>query len=129
MADNNLADLDPRMQVLCREWMAQCKNAGLDVRVTITWRDAAAQDAAYAAGLSHARAGQSPHECVDANGNPCARAFDFAIFDADGHYITNGEDPRYRQAGEIGEGIGLVYGGVWHHPDWDHLQLAGWKTA
>ncbi len=55
-------------------------------------------------------------------------AFDFAIFDENAKYITDGSDTRYRQAGEIGKSLGLEYGGDWvKWKDFDHLQLAGWK--
>lgn len=130
MTDRNIADLCPALQAVYAQWLAQCKAAGLNTKAIVTWRSAADQNKAHDAGLSNARAGESPHNVCDANGNPASCAFDFAIFTAGGAYITDGKDPRYRQAGEIGKGLGLVYGGDFHaFPDEDHLELADWRDA
>jgi len=129
MTDANLNDFCPDLQILYKEWLRQCTAAGLNTHAIVTWRDPADQDAAKAEGLSNAAAGQSPHNCCDATGNPASKAFDFGIFKADGSYVTNGTDAHYIQAGEIAEGIGLVWGGRWIHPDYDHIEMADWKTA
>lgn len=129
MTDSNLLHLDPELLRIYREWMIECNNAGLAVKATTTWRSASDQDAAKTKGLSNASAGQSPHNCVDADGNPCSKAFDFGCFNDQGTYITDGQNPAYEQAGEIGEKLGLTWGGRWHHPDYDHLELADWKST
>lgn len=128
MTDSNVNDLCPELLAIYREWLMQCHEAGWAVKAIVTWRTASEQDKAKAAGLSNAAAGQSPHNCCNTDGTPASRAFDFAIFDHDASYVTNGSDDRYRQAGEIGEGLGLVWGGRWAHPDWDHFELKNWKT-
>lgn len=128
MTSRDINDLCPEAQTLCREFMAQCKAAGIDARQIVTYRGPAEQNAAKAAGLSNAAAGQSPHNYCDADGKPASRAFDFGIFEDHGVYITDGEDERYLQAGEIGEGVGLSWGGRWQHPDYDHMELRNWKT-
>lgn len=127
MTDNALSDLDPRLQIIAQQWLDLCAAAKINVRITVTYRDADAQGAAYDKGLSNAKAGQSPHNCC-IDGKPASRAFDFAVF-SDGQYITDGTDLRYRQAGEIGKSLGLEYGGDWHKPDHDHLQMSSWKTV
>jgi hypothetical protein len=127
MTDNSLSDLDPKLQSIAQEWLAKC-NAQFTTRITVTWRSADEQGAAFDKGLSNAKAGQSPHNVCNADGSPCARAFDFAIFD-NGEYVTDGTDPRYAQAGQIGKDLGLAWGGDWHHPDFDHLETVDWKTA
>jgi len=127
-ADTNISDLCPELQIIYRQWLAQCHAAGLAVKVIVTWRDAANQNAAKAAGLSKACFGASPHNCCDDTGAPASKAFDFAVFDENACYITDGADTRYRQAGEIGKGLGLVWGGDWvHFKDFDHLELNNWK--
>lgn len=128
MTDNNINDLCPELLTIYREWLMQCHEAGLAVKAIVTWRDGIDQDAAKSNGLSNAGAGQSPHNCCDNHGLPSSKAFDFAIFD-NGQYIKDGADPRYTKAGEIGEGLGLHWGGRWHHPDWDHLELTDWKLT
>lgn len=123
----DITKLCPELQIIYKEWQMQCINAGLNTHAIVTWRDASAQNAAKEAGLSNAGAGQSAHNCCDADGNPASKAFDFGIFEDDGSYVTNGTDPRYTQAGNIGVGLNLVYGGNWvKFKDWDHLELKDW---
>lgn len=122
MTDSNIRDLCPELQSIYKMWLSQCHDAGLAVRAIVTWRSSADQDAAKAKGLSNASAGQSPHNCCDTDGKPASRAFDFAVFAP--NYITDGADPRYTKAAEIGKELGLVWGGDWHSfKDYDHLEL------
>lgn len=127
MTDSDITHLCPKLLVLYREWLIRCHAANLAVKLTISYRSAEEQNIAKAHGKSNASAGESPHNCVDSDGKPSSRAFDFACFDENAHYITDGTDPRYRQAGEIGKELGLAWGGDWNHPDWDHLELINWK--
>lgn len=127
MASRRIEDLHPDLQLICHEFLAQAANQNIDVLITCTWRSNIEQDIAKAKGLSNASAGQSPHDCCNADGSPNSKAFDFGIFD-NGKYVTDGTDERYRKAGEIGESLGLVWGGSWNHPDWDHIELSNWKT-
>lgn len=128
MTDSDINDLCPELKNIYSEWLIECHKAGLAVKAIITWRSGIDQNAAKVKGLSNASAGESPHNCCDAHGNPFSKAFDFAVFDTDASYVKDGTDPRYTQAGEIGEGLGLEWGGRWHHADYDHLQLSNWKT-
>lgn len=128
MTDANAQDLCVEILPIYRQWLMECHEAGLAVRATVTWRSRADQDKVKALGLSNASAKESPHNCMDSFGLPASKAFDFAIYNNDASYVKDGMDPRYRQAGEIGESLGLVWGGRWLHPDWDHLELANWKT-
>lgn len=127
MTDRNPAHLCPELQAIARQWLSSCQIAGLTARINVTWRNPTDQDKAYAAGLSNAKAGQSPHNITLRDGTPYSMAFDFALFD-NGKYITDGEDDRYKRAGVIGKDLGLAWGGDWHRPDWDHLEMSDWKT-
>lgn len=127
MTDSNLNDLDPILQPLANKFLESCQAAGLECRIVVTFRDPTSQNKACAAGLSAASAGQSPHNCVSAQGLPSSRAFDFALFSGD-MYITDGTDHRYSQAGKIAENLGLTWGGSWKHPDYDHCELMDWKN-
>lgn len=130
MTDRDINDLCLELQDIYKQWKAQCNAVGLAVTAIVTWRSRIDQEAAKAKGLSNASAGQSPHNCCDEHGAPASRAFDFAVFDKDGHYITDGSDPRYKQAGEIGQQLGLSWGGCWSGwKDFDHLELKNWKTT
>lgn len=133
--DSSLNDMDTRLQSLAQQWLEQCAAAGLKVRIIVTWRSATDQNDAKMKGLSNASAGNSPHNCVDANGHPASRAFDFASYESDGTYITDGTDPSYAYAGSIAMNLGLTWGGNWTidrdgcGPDFDHIEMTLWKTA
>ena len=124
----DMKQLDPRLCKLAYEFLDHCHSAGLECRITQTWRSAADQNKAKAAGLSKAAAGQSPHNVVDADGLPCSRAFDFGMY-IGGKYLTDGTNKAYGKAGEIAEKLGLEWGGTWHTPDYDHLQLPNWRDG
>lgn len=123
----DITKLCQELQTIYSQWQAQCANADLNTHAIVTWRSPADQDKAKAAGLSKACAGQSPHNCCDADGNPASRAFDFGIFEDNGAYVTDGNDSRYAQAGNIGIKLGLNWGGNWHTPDFDHLEMPDYK--
>jgi hypothetical protein len=129
MTDRDPNHLCEPLRVIYQEWLDRCTAAGLQVKAIVTYRSGLDQDVAKQNGLSNASAGQSPHNCTDANGNPASKAFDFGIFEDHGVYITDGTDDRYRQAAEIGEQLGLEWGGRWLHPDFDHLEMANWKAS
>lgn len=98
-------------------------------RITVTYRDAAAQNSAKACHLSNAAAGQSPHNCVNADGLPASRAFDYAIINPDGSYCKDGTDNRYTIAGRIAEGLGLAWGIHFPKPDFDHCEVKDWRKV
>ena len=126
MADRNVSDLCPELQGLLPVFIANCADDGITVRAIVTWRSATDQNDAKLAGLSNAAAGQSPHNHINAQGLPCSLAFDFGVFDQ-GAYVQNGQDARYSKAGAIAKGMGLVWGGDFTHPDYDHIELANWR--
>ena len=127
MTDANLDDLDPRLKPLAEQFLMFC-NLQFTTKIIVTYRSGVDQNAAHDAGLSNASAGQSPHNYLSIEDMPCSRAFDFAIFDAEGKYITDGRDERYANAGQIAGSLGLAWGGLWHHPDYDHVELANWRS-
>jgi peptidoglycan L-alanyl-D-glutamate endopeptidase CwlK len=55
-------------------------------------------------------------------------AYDIAIFDARGRYVEDGSDWRYQRAGEIGERVGLEWGGRWSKPDASHFQVTNGRS-
>lgn len=92
------------------EFLNQCNQAGLDVIITCTLRSIEAQNALYASGrtvkghiLTNLKGGQSKHNV--------GLAFDFCV-------MTHGKcdwnnAAAFSKAGEIGEGLGLVWAGRW----------------
>lgn len=129
MANRDINDLHPDLKPLCEEFLAQCNAIDLDVKITFTYRTPQEQDEIFAQGrtkpgrmVTNLRGKQSKH-CYTIDGQPAAKAFDFGVFD-NGAYIGNGSDDRYLEAGEIGESLGLRWGGRWKHPyDPGHLEI------
>lgn len=100
----NIDDLNPHVAALCRKFIAKCKEAGIEVIITSTYRDNASQDAIFAQGRSkpgkivtYARGGQSWHNY--------RVAFDFAVVKHG--KIDWGDTTSYRKARKIGESLGL----------------------
>jgi hypothetical protein len=84
---------------------------------------------------SKAGPGQSPHNFCLADGTPGTRACDFAVFDENGAYVSDGTDCRYTSVGMVAVNLNQIWGGLWEpetdgcQPDYDHVQLPDWKTA
>jgi peptidoglycan L-alanyl-D-glutamate endopeptidase CwlK len=119
----DIADLTPSMQVKCKEFIAKCKEVGIDVIITSTYRDNESQDALYAQGrtkpgskVTNARGGESFHNYHI--------AFDFCP-------IVNGkcqwgDIKTFTKCGQIGESLGLEWAGRWSSfRELAHLQEAG----
>lgn len=132
-----LEDLHPKVEQLCHAFIEKCKDEGIDVLITSTYRDAESQNALYAAGrtvkganvsarkpmgdiVTNAKAGSSWHNWR------CA--FDFVP-------IVNGkaqwnDSKTFTRCGEIAESIGLEWAGRWTGKmrELAHLQFTGGLT-
>lgn len=120
----SLTDLNPKVAALCSLFITKCKDAGIDVIITSTYRDAESQNALYAQGrttagkkVTNAKAGQSFHNW--------RVAFDFCP-------IVNGkaqwsDDALFTKCGEIGESVGLEWAGRWkgNMKEMAHMQFTG----
>ena len=125
----NLEDLHPRVAALARRLIEQCAAQGIDLLITCTWRDHASQDALYAQGRTRpgrvvtcARGGQSWHNW--------RIAFDVVPLRG-GKLVwgTQGADGElWCRVGEIGEAIGLEWGGRWKFIDMPHFQYTAGLT-
>lgn len=116
MASRRIEDLHPDLQPLCREFLARCQAAGVEARITCTWRSGAEQDQLYAQGrtapgprVTNARAGQSAHN-VTIQDKPAARAFD-AVPMVGGKPQWAATHPHWQVMGRIGEALGLNWYG------------------
>lgn len=119
-----LEDLHPLVQAKARLMIEKCRQAGIDLLVTSTYRDLASQDALYAQGrtvpgnrVTNALAGQSFHNYRVAfdvvpvvNGKPC--------------WETSGASGQmWNQVGAIGKSCGLQWAGDWKtFPEFPHFQ-------
>lgn len=115
-----IADLQPEVQDRCGLFIQACKDQGIDLILTSTYRDFEQQNALYAQGrttpgkrVTKAKGGQSFHNF--------GVAFDVVP-------VVNGkavwdDDTLWKTIGEIGESVGLEWGGRWEFVDKPHFQF------
>jgi peptidoglycan L-alanyl-D-glutamate endopeptidase CwlK len=123
----SLDELLTPVRVRVDQFLADCKNHGIDLLVTSTYRDIESQDVLYAKGrtvqgniVTNAKGGQSYHNyrcAVDIvpllNGKP----------------IWNGEDPIWAKVGALGKQAGLEWAGEWKSfKELAHFQYTGGLT-
>lgn len=125
-----LEDLHPKVRPMVEEFIEKCKDNGIDLLVTSTYRDFESQNALYAQGrtlpgkkVTNAKAGQSWHNwrcAVDIvplrNGKPV--------------WSTSGADwELWEKVAEIGESVGLEWAGRWKtFKEFAHFQYTGGLT-
>lgn len=122
----SLSDLNPKVAAMCSEFINRCKTQGIDVIITSTFRDAAAQDKLYAQGrtepgkkVTNAKAGQSYHNW--------RVAFDFVPV-VNGKAMWN-DAVLFIKCGEIAESVGLEWAGRWKKfNETAHCQYTGGLT-
>lgn len=106
----DLNDLQEGIRAKAVQLIADCEAVGIEILITSTLRDGAAQEWLYASGrtrkgriLTNARAGQSKHNY--------GLAFDFCVMQAGKCDWQN--DEAFKQVGLMGERIGLTWAGRW----------------
>ena len=120
-SEKNLATLVPNARRKARAWLRKCREAGINVKIICGTRTYEEQAALYAKGrtasgkkVTNARPGYSWHNF--------GVAWDFVVFDAKGQPVW--DSPLMDRCGEIGEELGLEWGGSWKRfVDKPHLQL------
>ena len=114
--------LEPDVEAIAREHLETARAEGIDVRVRRARVTRAEQERVFQSMRSRfgpnarvARPGTSIHET--------GRAYDVYIMDGNGDRIVDGSHPAYQRVGEIGESLGLTWGGRWRpRPDMPHFQ-------
>jgi peptidoglycan LD-endopeptidase CwlK len=134
MSDRQLTDLHPDLQSWYQRLVSDLANSAIAAKMIQGWRDPAYQDQLHAQGVSPLTGASSHHCFCLPDGTPASKAFDLGIFNADGSYVVDGNDPRYAKAGSLWEQYatltgtpdGMVWGGRFVHPkpDPDHFQIA-----
>ena len=116
-----IATLRTPVQKLAKKLLAEAALSDIALDVVQAFRSAAQQDAYYAQGrtapgpiVTGLKGGQSMHEW--------GLAFDVAV-DKDGKPTWPANIPLWTQIGVMGEALGLVWGGRFPHPDYDHFEL------
>jgi hypothetical protein len=125
------ATMHPLLVPLWQRFAREVRTAGGIVIFPFFWRSGLAQDRLHQIGrrgvpgekiVTNARGGESWHN-VERDGCPASLAFDFALMTADGQRYLPDDHPLWTVAGEIGERLGLTWGGRWKMHDASHLQL------
>jgi len=119
-SEKNLATCKPPVAELGRVLITAAKEKGINAKVICGSRSYAEQNDLYAQGrtlpgkiVTKAKGGQSWHNF--------GMAFDIGIFSPDGKKYY-GESAAYQVCGEIGEKLGLEWGGDWDFVDEPHFQ-------
>jgi len=124
----SLSELDPDVRIMAEDLLASALSHGIELVVTQTYRTAEEQAALYAQGrtkvgivVTNSPPGYSWHEF--------RRAFDVAIKKWAGDITPlNYYDGPWSEVGDLGEQVGLDWGGRWKHPDMPHFEHHGGKT-
>lgn len=106
MASRKLTDLHPDLQPLAIEFLRRCKEQGIDVLVTCTYRSHEEQNGLYAQGrtipgsiVTRAKGGQSLHNFT-IDDKPASQAFDIVPL-VNGKPIWNANDPIWKKVGDV----------------------------
>ncbi len=119
-----LNDLDPRFRPIAVEFLARCAEARIPVVIIFTGRTPAEQVELLRKKVSWTR--NSRHLPQHPFGK--ALAIDVAPYE---QYSLHGpdklnfdaKDPIWRRLGNIGEGLGLRWGGRWRKRDMGHFEM------
>ena len=113
-----LDDLDPRFRPAAMELIARCAEQGIPLFVVDTLRTPAEQAENLRRGVSWTPNSKHLFGCAI---DVCP----FEIFNAHGpdKLQWNADDPVWLRIGEIGEKLGLVWGGRWKHRDMGHFEM------
>lgn len=115
--DTRLDSLDPRFKPLAIELLARLVEARLPVLIVNTRRTQVEQDAAIARYVSWVK--HSLHQ--DGLAIDLAPYSVFALH-GDDKVQWDPHDPAWLKMGEIGEALGLEWGGRWAHADMGHFE-------
>lgn len=127
-----IAQLTPALMPLAIEHLRLAQHAGVTVIMTSGFRTPSEQFALYAKGrewrgqwvlvdasqvVTHALPEQGPH-CRGAAYDLCPLVNERCAWD---------RIDLFQRLGELGEGLGLTWGGRWKMRDYPHCELPGWK--
>lgn len=120
----NIEDLDPQVRPACYEHVRLCRDAGIELLVTSTYRDFTAQDALYAIGrtiyperrpVTNAKAGHSFHNFKV--------AWDVVPI-VSGKPVWDEKDPLWKEVVRLGKAAGAEAGADWPlFKDLPHFQI------
>lgn len=121
MTCRDVKELTPAAQKACRLFLKKCKESGLNIFLTETYRSQARQNQLYAQGRTE------PGKIVTWTLNSrhtSRRAWDIAVIGKDLYDMA-----VIRKAGAIGQSLGITWGGEWSTPDYVHFEITEDWTA
>ena len=121
MTCRDVKELTPAAQKACRLFLKKCKESGLNIFLTETYRSQARQNQLYAQGRTEP--GQIVTWTLNSR-HTSRRAWDIAVIGKDLYDMT-----VIRQAGAIGQSLGITWGGEWSTPDYVHFEITEDWTA
>ena len=124
-AIRDVKELNPLAQTACNLFLAKCKEQGLDIFITETYRSQSRQNQLYAQGRTAAGAIVTNTK----SSNHTARmAWDIATqpyaYGGNLYHIAT-----LRKAGEIAKSLGITWGGNWESLDMPHFEITNkWQS-
>lgn len=127
IASRRISDLDPIVAAKCAMHMKFCRDAGIELMLTSTYRNIKAQDELYAQGrtapgriVTNAQGGQSFHNYKV--------AYDVVPL-VSGKAMWDAEHPSWKIVGYLGKEAGLEWAGEWKRfREFPHFQYTGGLT-
>ena len=120
MGSRSLDDLDPRFKPMAIELLARLVEAEIQVMIVQTLRTQVEHQANLAAGTSWIK--HSKH--LDGLAIDLAPWEQYQLHGPD-KLQWDSADPVWKKMGEIGQALGLGWGGVWTYKDMGHFEMKG----
>ncbi len=113
----DISELTPSAQTACRNFLNQCRQSGLKVRITETYRSQERQDYLYEQGRT--RSGKIV-TWTHRSRHTSRRAWDICK-DVKGEEYTDSN--FFAMCGEIAKKLGITWGGTWKQADTPHFEI------
>lgn len=120
-----IEDLKPVAQLKCREFIKECEEAGLSIKIIQTRRDAEYQNSLYQQGRTTGTIGKIVTKCdgykLQSN-HQSGLAWDAVPLDDKGVIMWN-DGKKFKQMADIAKTLGIKAGYYWKMVDSPHFEL------
>lgn len=118
-----LKELSPNAYIACELFLNECKNQGLNVLITETYRSQERQNYIYEQGRT--RPGQKITWTKKSN-HTSRYAWDICK-NVKGHEYD--DNAFFKKCGEVAKKLGITWGGTWKTPDMPHMEISSNWTS
>ena len=119
----DINELTPAAQIACKLFMQKCKEKGLNVLITETYRSQERQNYLYEQGRT--RSGKVVTWTHNSR-HTSRRAWDICKNIKGKEY---NDSSFFKKCGEIAKELGIIWGGTWSTPDTPHFEISTtWKA-